>query len=98
MNRKTFFQVANLAFVFAAAGSMIWPAPVYSETPGMERRDDRRDDRQEAQDIRQKGRDVSRETKEQCRDVGGSGPECRKAKRNVKQKARQSARDVKIND
>lgn len=98
MNQKTCFQLATLALVFAAAGSLIWSAPAYSETAGMERRDNRRDDRQGAQDIRQKGRDVGRETKGQCRDADGSGPECRRAKRSVKQKARKSARDVKRND
>ena len=98
MNRKNYFQAGTLALVFAVAGPLIWTAPAYSETAGMERRDDRRDDRQEAQDTRQEGREVARDIKEQCRDAGGSGPECRQAKRNVKQKARRSARDIKIND
>ncbi len=98
MNRKTCFQIGALALVFTSAGSLIWPAPAYSETAGMERRDDRRDDRQGAQDTRQEGREVARDIKEQCRGAGGSGPECRQAKRKTKQKARQSARDIKIND
>ena len=98
MNRKTCFQVGIVTLVFAAAGPLIWSAPAYSETAGMERRDDRRDDRQEAQDTRQEGREVARDIKGQCRDSGGSGPECRQAKRKTKQKARQSARDIKIND
>ena len=98
MNHKTCFQNGTLALVFASAGSLIWSAPAYSETVGMERRDDRQDDRQGAQDTRQEGREVARDIKGQCRDSGGSGPECRQAKRKTKQKARQSARDIKIND
>jgi len=98
MNRKICFQVGTLALAFAAAGPLIGSSPAYSETAGMERRDDRRDDRQGAQDIRQEGRDIARETKDQCRDAGGSRPECRQTKRGVKQRARKSARDVKIND
>lgn len=46
MNRKICFQIGNLALVFAAAGPLIRSSPAYSETAGMERRDDRRDDRQ----------------------------------------------------
>jgi hypothetical protein len=45
MNRKICFQIGNLALVFAAAGSLIRSSPAYSETAGMERRDDRRNDR-----------------------------------------------------
>jgi hypothetical protein len=98
MNQKTYFQLAILILVLAAAGSLSWSEPAYSDTAGMERRGDRRSDRQGARDIRQEGRDVARETKGQCRGAGGSGPECRQTKRGVKQRARKSARDVKIND
>jgi hypothetical protein len=98
MNWKNCFQVGVLAFFFTAAGPLIWSGPAYSETAGMERRDDRRDDRQGAQDTRQEGRDTARKTKKQCKDAGGSRSECRQAKRSVKQKARKSARDIKIND
>jgi hypothetical protein len=63
MNRKICFQVGTLALAFATAEPLIGLSSAYAETTGRERREDRRDDRQEAQGIRQKGRDVARETK-----------------------------------
>ncbi|MCK9620373.1 MAG: hypothetical protein M0R47_07550 [Methylobacter sp.] len=96
--KKTYWQIGILTLAFATAGLLIGSSPAYSETAGMERRDDRRDDRQGAQDIRQKGRDVGRETKDQCRDAGGSGPKCRQEKRGIKQDARKAGRKLKQND
>jgi hypothetical protein len=98
MNRKNNFQVALLTVVIAAAGPLIWSAPAYSETEGMDRRDSRRDDRGAGRDIRQEGRDVGREAKDQCKDADESRSECRQLKRETKQEAREGARDVKTND
>jgi hypothetical protein len=96
--KKTYLQVGTLTLAFATAGPLIGLSSAYAETAGRERREDRRDDRQGAQDIRQKGRGVGRETKDACRDAGGSGPECRQEKRGIKQDARKAGRKLKQND
>lgn len=98
MNSKTGLHVSALCLFVGLAGALLGSTATYAETAGMERRDNRRDDRQGAQDIRQEGRDVARDVKDECRDANGSGPECRQAKRKTNQNARQKARDLKIND
>jgi hypothetical protein len=96
--KKTYLQVGILTLAFATAGPLIGSSPAYSETAGMERRDDRRDDRQGAQDIRQEGRDIARETKDACKDADESRSECRQEKRRIKQDAREAGRKLKQND
>ena len=95
MNQKGTLRVGLTIIVFAAAGLLVAPAPGYSQTGGMERRDDRRDDRQDARETKQTGREEGRDAKADCRDAGGSGPECRQDKREIKQDARGKARDIK---
>lgn len=95
MNQKITFRVGFSILVFAAAGLLVAPAPGYSQTGGMERREDRRDDRQDARETKQTGREEGRDAKAACREEGGSGPECRQEKREIKQKARGEARDIK---
>ncbi|OLC65637.1 MAG: hypothetical protein AUH79_07220 [Betaproteobacteria bacterium 13_1_40CM_4_64_4] len=98
MNRKIDLRVGVLSLAFVATGMLAAPAPGYSQTTGMERRENRRQDRQGARDTRQTGREVGREAKHACRDAGGNPVECRQEKRAVKQGARQNARDMKRND
>jgi hypothetical protein len=96
MNRRTGSRlgvvVSALALALIAA-----PAPGYSQTEGMERRDDRRDDRGEARDTRQTGREAARDAKEACKE-GDSRAECRQQKRDTKQDTRQDARDIPTTD
>lgn len=68
----------------------------YAQTQGSERRQDRRDDRQGAQDTRQTGREGARDAKAKCK-AGDekTRAECRQDKRNTKQDTRDSARDQK---
>jgi hypothetical protein len=73
-------------------------APGYSQTQGMERRDDHREDRGQARDTRQGGRDEARDLKEKCKEGDTSRAECRQLKRETKQDARGEARDTKTND
>jgi hypothetical protein len=88
--------LSTLAFVTAAL--LLAPGAGYSQTQGMERRDDRRDDRGDARDTRQEGRDAARDAKDACKDAGDSRSECRQEKRDTKQDSRQDARDIKKND
>jgi hypothetical protein len=95
MNQKITFRAGFSILVFALAGLLVAPAPGYSQTEGMERRDDRREDRQDARETKQTGREEGRDAKADCRDAGGSGPECRQEKREIKQDARGKARDIR---
>ena len=73
---------------------LIAPVQGHAQTQGTERRDDR----QGAQDTRQEGRDAARDAKKECRDAGGKLIDCGQQKRDVKQGAREDARDVKTGD
>lgn len=89
MNGKLRFRMGTLVLALATAGSMMWSAASYSQTQGMDRRDDRQDTRGEARD-----------TKEECKDADGNRMDCRQEKRDVKQDARgpDSADDVEAED
>ncbi len=98
MNDKMRSRVGTLVLALAASVPMMWPAASYSETEGMERRDDRRGDRGEARDIKQEGRDEARAAKQECKDADGNRMECRQEKREMKQDTRGEARDVKTDE
>lgn len=89
MNGKLRFRMGTLVLALATAGSMMWSAASYSQTQGMDRRDDRQDSRGEARD-----------TKQECKDADGNRMDCRQEKRDVKQDARgpDSADDVEAED
>jgi hypothetical protein len=82
--------VSPLDFAEGPGGAPLPPAPV------SERRQDRREDRQDARDTRQEDRQDARDVKAECK-AGDekTRAECRQEKRDVKQDARDSARDIK---
>jgi len=94
MNPRVGLRIGATMLTFAV-GLLVAPAPVFPDTQGNERREDRRDDRGGARDTRQTGRDDARDTKDACKDTDNSRAECRQDKRDVKQDARDTARDVK---
>jgi hypothetical protein len=91
---------AGLSILALAAGVvLVAPTTGYAETPGSERREERRDDRQGARDTRQEGRQEARDAKAECKEGDeASRAECRQQKRQDKQDAREGARDIKQND
>jgi hypothetical protein len=93
---KIGFRVGVFALGLAAAGVTVFPTAGYSQTQGMERRDDRRDDRQAVQDTRQTGRQEARDAKDEClQGDEKSRAECRQQKRQNKQDTREDARDIR---
>src|SRR5690348_1625872 len=70
MNRLIDLRAGVLALALAAAGLLLVPAPGFSQTQGMERRQTRRERRDDARETRQKGRHESRDAKQACRDAG----------------------------
>jgi hypothetical protein len=70
------------------AGMLAAPIDAYSQTSGMERRGDVRDNRQD-------GRQEGRGAKQACKASGDKRSECRQEKRNTKQDARGDARDTR---
>lgn len=92
--RDSFVYVLSILAACAVVLTAV-PRVAYSETQGMERRDERRDDRGDARDTRQEGRDAARDAKDACKDAGESRSECRQEKRDTKQDARGDARDIK---
>jgi hypothetical protein len=77
-----------LSVLAITAGLQLTTAPAY----GTERAEDRRD----ARDTKQAGRDEAREQKAECKAADDkSRAECRQEKRDTKQDARESARDIK---
>jgi hypothetical protein len=82
----------------AVAAALVSPLPGHAQTQGMERRQDRRSDRDDARGTRQQGRHASRDAKQDCKDAGGNRIECRHLKRGMKQDARKSAREKKYGD
>ena len=79
----------------ALAVLLLLPAPGQSQTAGMERRQGRRQNRDDARETRQQGRHDARDAKEECKDAGGNRIDCRQQKRETKQDARGAARDMK---
>ena len=98
MNCRVVFRVGVALGTLLLGIVLMAPVQGYSQTQGMERRDDRRDDRLGARDTRQEGREAARDAKEECRDAGGKLIECGQQKRDVKGDARKDARDIKKND
>lgn len=97
MNRRLGWPLGVAASAVALA-LLTTPAPVHSQTPGVERRIDRRQDRSGARGTRQTGRQDARGAKVDCLEAGDSRPECRQQKRRTKQDARQRAHDIKRQD
>jgi hypothetical protein len=84
--------------VLAAATAFVSPPRSYAQTQGMDRRQDRRSDRDDARGTRQEGRHTSRDAKQDCKDAGGNRMECRHMKRGMKHESRKSAREKKYGD
>ena len=98
MNRTIALRVGVLGVALASTGLLATAVPGRAQTPGMDRRQDRRSDRDDARATRQEGRHDARDTKQACRDAGGHPIECRQQKRGVRQGARQGAREQRWND
>jgi hypothetical protein len=81
--------------LLAAAALLLSPMPGYSQTQGMEHRQNRRQNRDDARATRQTGRHEARDAKQDCKDAGGNRIDCRHQKREMKQDARGTARDLK---
>jgi len=81
----TVFAVSALVMT---AGLLWTSVPAYATERGEDRRD--------ARDTKQAGRDEAREQKAECKAGDDkSRAECRQEKRDTKQDARESARDIK---
>jgi hypothetical protein len=81
----TVFAVSALVMT---AGLLWTSVPAYATERGEDRRD--------ARDTKQAGRDEAREQKAECKAGDDkSRSECRQEKRDTKQDARESARDIK---
>ena len=85
IGKKSLTVVATLAIV---AGAQLASMPTYATEQGEQRR--------EARDTKQTGRQEAREEKAECR-AGDekSRAECRQDKRDTKQESRDTARDIK---
>src|SRR5262245_14288094 len=59
-------RVPVATLVLAAAAMLTVPVTAHAQTSGVERRDDRRDDRKGARDTRQTGREEARDAKQEC--------------------------------
>ena len=81
--------------VLVAATLLISPMHGHAQTQGMERRQNRRQNRDDARETRQQGRHDARDAKQECKDAGGNRIDCRQQKREMKQDARGEARDQK---
>jgi hypothetical protein len=91
MNKKSGFKKV-LSSLIIATGLLVISAPSYSEDMS-----ERSNERQEARDTRQGGRDQARDIKAACKEGDQSNAKCRQIKRDVKQESRDSARDIKKN-
>jgi len=94
MNRRGHCR-AGISLVILAAAALLAPVPGYAQTQGMERRQHRRHNRDDARATRQQGRHDARDAKQACKDAGGNRIDCRQQKREMKQDARGEARDQK---
>jgi hypothetical protein len=86
---------ARISIVVLAAAVLVSPMAGYAQTQGMERRQNRRQNRDDARATRQEGRHSARDAKQDCKDAGGNRIDCRHQKREMKQDARGKARDQK---
>ncbi|MEF8719175.1 MAG: hypothetical protein V5B44_16215 [Candidatus Accumulibacter necessarius] len=85
IGKNKFTAVAILAI---AAGVQLMPGPAYATEQGQQR--------QEARDTKQTGRQDSREEKAACKAGDEKNrAECRQDKRDTKQDSRDTARDIK---
>ena len=95
MDRKIALQASVLGVALVAAG-MLMPPPGHSQTAGMDRRQERRQNRDDARAARQTGRHEGRDVKHACKDAGGNRMECRHQKRATKHEAREKSRDARM--
>ena len=95
MNRRIHCRTAVSLVFLVAAGLLLAPLSGYAQTEGMERRQNRRQNRDDARATRQEGRHTARDAKQACKDAGGNRIDCRHKKRELKQDARGAARDQK---
>ena len=95
MNRRIRRGTGLSILALAASILLIPPVPGHSQTQGMDRRQQRRENRDDARATRQKGRHDARDAKQDCKDAGGNRIDCRQQKRETKQDARGAARDQK---
>jgi len=95
MNRRIRGGTGISIVILASAPLLLSPLPGHSQTPGMERLQNRRANRDDARATRQAGRHDARDAKQECKDAGGNRIECRQLKREMKQDARGAARDQK---
>jgi hypothetical protein len=93
MNQKI-RRGAGISIVLGAA-VLLAPLAGYSQTPGMEHRQNRRQNRDDARGTRQEGRHDARDAKQECKDASGNRMNCRQQKRETKQDSRAKARDQK---
>jgi hypothetical protein len=70
-----------------ALALLLAPTPGFAQTDNMEQRGD-------ARDTKQTGREAARDAKEACKE-NDSRAECRQQKRDTKQDTRDDARDIK---
>ena len=92
----TVHRRAGLSILVLVTGALLISPPCgYSQTAGMERRQNRRGNRDDARATRQEGRHDARDAKQACKDAGGNRIDCRHQKREMKQDARGQARDQK---
>ena len=81
--------LSAVAILFIAAGAQWVSVPAYAATEQGEQR-------QEARDTKQTGRQDAREEKAECKAGDDkSRAECRQDKRDTKQESRDTARDIK---
>jgi hypothetical protein len=80
--------------VLALTGLLTVAPPVFSQTGGMERRDDRQEGRQEKRGEKQEGRSEAKEARQEGRESGDRS-EGRQKAREAKQTGRQEGRDAK---
>ena len=97
MTRRNFYWVQEMGWmstVFAVSILVIGAGLQWTSLPAYAT--DRGEDRRDARDTRQGGRDEAREQKAACK-AGDekSRAECRREKRDTKQDARGDARDIK---
>jgi hypothetical protein len=76
MNRTT--RRVGISIAVLAAASLLSATPGYSQTQGMERRQNRRQNRDDARGTRQEGRHDARDAKQECKDAGGNRIDCRR--------------------
>ena len=94
MFTKIISQKGFLFPVLALAGLLIVAPPVFSQTQGMERRDDRQGGRQDARGEKQEGRSEAKDARQEGRESGDRS-EGRQKARDAKQTGRQEGREAR---